>query len=80
MTGSVGGSLERGGVLETELKRIGTAAKEAMKKTCDLILNLRSDTVSLAAVPKALEALGRSEGYRYGVGPEALSRIYLAQT
>ncbi len=56
MTGSVGGSLERGGVLETELKRIGTAAKEAMKKTCDLILNLRSDIslVSSGAQPLKL--------------------------
>ena len=59
MTGSFGGGLERGGALETELKRIGTAAKEAMQKTCDLILNLRSDT---SLVPTDAQPMKLLEG------------------
>jgi prophage antirepressor-like protein len=45
MTGSsiAATPLQRDGKLEKDLKAIGTAAQDAMKKTCDLILNLRSD-------------------------------------
>ncbi|MFH0851436.1 MAG: BRO family protein [Candidatus Peregrinibacteria bacterium] len=59
MTGTVPAGLQRGGMLETELKNIGTAAKDAMQKTCDLILSLRSNA---GLVPAGAQPLKLLEG------------------
>ncbi len=59
MIGSVNTAMpvQRGERFEKELKAIGTAAQEAMKKTCDLILSMRSDTSLVPTVAQSIKLL-----------------------